>query len=126
LIPTTPPSWLTVLPDGREIIDLTQPAGMAEYRRRKQQMYERQGGRCCLEGMVAACPGGMMKRGSVVTLRRDDYGGGGQCSRRGQRDDRIEVAGRWQNGVAHYWCVRLLGRRGWAGKQAAGSDHSCT
>jgi hypothetical protein len=89
--------------DGREIIDIKKPAGMAEYLRRKRVMWERQGKRCCLEGHIAGCKGAIAFEESVF---EHEHGRGLSGS---HRDDRVEIRGKWQNGAACVSCNTLKG-----------------
>jgi hypothetical protein len=72
-------------------------------------MWERQGRRCCLEGLVAGCKG-KLGLAEASFEHQDGRGMGG-----GHRDDRIEKPDpdtgemRPYNGVAHPWCN---GRKG--------------
>ncbi len=98
-----------VYPDGREVIEcrLDHPKGAegrAEYKRRKQAMWERQKGICCLYGILPECPGNLLLK--QTTFEHENGRGGGQ------RDDRIELPdGTWINGVSHMECNTLKGSR---------------
>lgn len=81
-----------VMKDGREICNLRTKAGQDEYARRKDAMWLRQAKMCCL------CRRKLSKE--MMTFEHDEGRGHGG----GHRDDRIEVGGKWQNGVAHPWC----------------------
>lgn len=92
-----------VFRDEREVCDLTTKAGRDEYMGRVRQMWERQGKRCCLEGLVKDCPGYL--RLAEATFDHDEGRGHGG----GHRDDRIEIPDgkggmKEINGAAHAWC----------------------
>ena len=92
-----------VFRDGREKCNLLCKAGRDEYERRKDVMHKRQKGICCLYGHVSICPG---------PLRRSDAAFEHEAGRTsGHRDDRIEVNGKPQNGVAHPECNSFKGSR---------------
>ena len=87
-----------VFAGGREVCNLTCKDGRDEYERRKDAMFQRQGGICCLHGFIEGCPG-KLKRSEAVYEHETGRGHGS-----GHRDDRIEVNGKRQNGVAHPIC----------------------
>lgn len=84
---------IKVYPDGREVIDIDLIAGNAEYRRRTEEMAERQGHRCPLCNSIMSEP----------TFDHEHSRGGGR------RDDRILVDGKWQNAAVCWICN---GRKG--------------
>ena len=94
-------------PDGREICGTHGQyrcrEGVAEYKRRIALMAERQGQRCCLEGICPSCPGSLL--GWIPTFEHERGRGAGN------RDDRTEINGRWFNGAAHLLC------NGWKGSR---------
>ncbi len=98
-----------VFPDGREVLQtrLDHPEGAecrAEYKRRKNAMWERQKGICCLYGFLPECPGKLEIK--LATFEHEDGRGGGK------RDDRISLPdGTWINGVSHLMCNSLKGSR---------------
>ena len=98
-----------VFPDGREVCQtrLDHPEGAegrAEYKRRKEAMWERQKGICCLYGFLPECPGKLEIK--LATFEHEDGRGGGK------RDDRISLPdGTWINGVSHLMCNSLKGSR---------------
>lgn len=92
------PVAVRIMKDGREIVNLLCKAGRDEYEHRKDQMFERQKGICCLYGHIEGCPG-RLRRSDAVFEHEAGRGHGG-----GHRDDRIEVNGKPQNGVAHPIC----------------------
>ena len=98
-----------VYPDGREVLQtrLDKPEGAegrAEYKRRKEAMWKRQGAVCCLYGFIPECPGRLLLRD--CTFEHEDGRTGGK------RDDRIELPdGTWINGVSHGLCNGLKGSR---------------
>ena len=94
-----------VYPGGREVCDLTTEAGRSEYARRKELMWKRQKGRCCLERFIEGCPGKLRLCESVYE-HEHGKGFGGSI-----RDDRTEINGKWINGVAHFRCNSLKGSR---------------
>ena len=78
--------------------------GRAEYKRRKEAMWERQKGICCLYGFLPECPGKLEIK--LATFEHEDGRGGGK------RDDRISLPdGTWINGVSHLMCNSLKGSR---------------
>ena len=98
-----------VFPAGREVCQtrLDHPEGAegrAEYKRRKEAMWERQKGICCLYGFLPECPGKLEIK--LATFEHEDGRGGGK------RDDRISLPdGTWINGVSHLMCNSLKGSR---------------
>lgn len=100
-----------VFPDGREVCEtrLDRPEGAegrAEYKRRKEAMWERQKGICCLYGFLPECPGKLLLKHATFE-HEDGRGAGGS-----KRDDRIELPdGTWINGVSHLQCNSLKGSR---------------
>jgi hypothetical protein len=98
-----------VFPDGREVcrtrMDHPEGAeGRAEYKRRKEAMWKRQKGICCLYGFLPECPGKLEIK--LATFEHEDGRGGGK------RDDRISLPdGTWINGVSHLMCNSLKGSR---------------
>ena len=92
------PVTVRVMKDGREVCNLLTKAGRDEYTRRKRVMWERQKRRCCLEKHIAECPGKLTWSDAVFEHEAGRGHGGGT------RDDRIEVDGKPQNGVAHPEC----------------------
>ena len=98
-----------VFPDGREVLQarLDKPEGVegrAEYKRRKEAMWERQKGICCLYGFLPQCPGKLLLKES--TFEHEDGRGGGK------RDDRISLPdGTWINGVSHLQCNSAKGSK---------------
>ena len=73
--------------DGREVCTKT-PRGLREYKRRRELMYIRDKGMCCI------CGGWIQRLSEATFEHKDGRGMGGS-----RRDDRIE-----KNGVAHFWC----------------------
>ena len=98
-----------VFPGGREVCQtrLDHPEGAegrAEYKRRKEAMWKRQKGICCLYGFLPECPGKLEIK--LATFEHEDGRGGGK------RDDRISLPdGTWINGVSHLMCNSLKGSR---------------
>ena len=98
-----------VFPDGREVCEtcLDHPEGSegrAESKRRKEAMWERQKGICCLYGFLPQCPGKL--RLKDCTFEHEDGRGGGK------RDDRISLPdGTWINGVSHLQCNSAKGSK---------------
>jgi hypothetical protein len=98
-----------VYPDRREVLQtrLDRPEGaegLAEYKRRKKAMWERQKGICCLYGSFPQCPGKLLLKES--TFEHEDGRGGGK------RDDRISLPdGTWINGVSHLQCNSAKGSK---------------
>lgn len=98
--------WKRVLPDGREILSTVDPAGWAEYKARIRQMWERQGGVCCLARHCPLCPGKL--RFEDATFEHE----GGRGMAGSKRDDRIvNSEGLKINGAAHYQCNRWKASR---------------
>jgi hypothetical protein len=78
----------------------------AEYKRRKEAMWERQKGICCLYGFLPQCPGKLLLKDCSFE-HEDGRGAGGS-----KRDDRIVLPdGTWINGVSHLLCNSLKGSR---------------
>lgn len=101
---------IRIFKDGREVCDLLTKAGRDEYFRRIRAMWERQGRRCSLEGMVKECPGYLSI--SEATFDHDEGRGHGG----GHRDDRIEIPDakaeggmRKINSACHPLCNSLKG-----------------
>ena len=98
-----------VYPDGREVLQtrLDHPEGAegrAEYKRRKEAMWERQKGICCLYGFLPECPGKLLLK--QATFEHEDGRGAGK------RDDRISLPdGTWINGVSHLLCNGAKGSK---------------
>lgn len=96
--------WGVRYPDGREVCNLLTKAGRDEYHRRVRAMWERQGGRCCLEKAIGDCPG-KLRLADAMFEHQD--GRGMDASR---RDDRMEKPDRKTgmmlpyNGAAHAVC----------------------
>src|SRR4051812_40334634 len=83
-------------PDGREICQ-NNAKGLAEYRRRTQEMTEQQNWKCCLCG-----------KDMCSTMTFDHFNGRGA----GKRDDRIvDDNGLPMNGAAHAMCNSLRGSK---------------
>lgn len=99
------PDPVRIFRDGREVCNMLTTAGRNEYFRRIRVMWERQGKRCCLEGLVDGCPGKLAL--SEATFEHQDGRGHGG----GHRDDRIEKDGKPYNGAAHSKCNLLKGSR---------------
>jgi len=76
-----------VFRDGREVCTKT-PRGLAEYKRRREEMYERDRGMCCI------CHKFIRTKAEATFEHVNGRGMGGS-----KRDDRIEG-----NGVAHFKC----------------------
>lgn len=101
--------FLRIMRDGREVLQtrLDRPEGAegrAEYKRRKEAMWKRQKGICCLYGFLPQCPGKLMLKD--CTFDHEDGRGGGK------RDDRISLPdGTWINGVAHLQCNSAKGSK---------------
>lgn len=97
------------MPDGREIIPNGfttkgySPAALREYKRRVKEMWERQGGMCCLDGFFDECPGRLLLKEATFEHEHGRTGG--------KRDDRIVVDGIWKNGAAHLLCNSWKGSR---------------
>jgi hypothetical protein len=91
--------------DGREQCNLRTKEGQDEYERRKRAMWDRQMHICCLYGFIESCPG-KLNWADAMFAHEIPRGHGG-----GSRDDRIEVKGKLQNGVAHARCNSLQGSR---------------
>lgn len=99
--------------DGREKCNLLTKEGRDIYMARIREMVERQGHRCCLEGLVKDCPGGLNL--ADATFDHDEGRGMGG----GHVDDRIwivikdkedKIIGKKKiNGAAHSWCNSLKG-----------------
>lgn len=92
-----------VFADGREVCNDKFKEGREEYVKRKRDMWERQGRRCCLEGKCPTCPGKLLWTDTTFEHEAGRGMGGSK------RDDRIEVLGkdgkmRWINGAAHHFC----------------------
>ena len=85
-----------VLRDGREICRKSS-AGLEEYKRRRDLMYERDSGICCV------CKR-FIPKGQETFEHKDGRGLGGN-----RRDDRIE-----NNGVSHWDCNSKRGGGRWA------------
>lgn len=83
--------------DGREVCDTRTAAGRREYNRRKDVMFQRQGGRCSMCGKP-------MKYGTATFEHQDGRGMGGS-----RRDDRVEINGKPYNSLACWWCNALAG-----------------
>ena len=100
-----------VMKDGREICNQLTKAGRDEYERRKFAMRDRQGKRCCLEGIIPDCPGFLAK--ADTTFEHED----GRGFDGAHRDDRIEILNpktgkmEWINGAAHSVCNSKKGSR---------------
>ena len=100
-----------VFPDGREVCQtrLDKPEGAegrAEYKRRKEAMWERQKGICCLYGFLPQCPGKLMLKDCTFE-HEDGRGAGGS-----KQSDRIELPdGTWINGVSHLLCNGAKGSK---------------
>ena len=105
-----------VFPGGREVCQtrLDHPEGSegrAEYKRRKDAMWKRQKGICCLYGFLPSCPGKLLLKDCSFD-HENKRGAGGS-----KRDDRILVpepeTGRikWQNGACHGLCNGIAGSR---------------
>jgi hypothetical protein len=98
-----------VFPGGREVcvtrLDRPEGAeGRAEYKRRKEAMWERQKGICCLYGFLSECPGKLLLK--QATFEHEDGRGGGK------REDRISLPdGTWINGVSHLACNSAKGSK---------------
>jgi hypothetical protein len=92
------PVTVRVFKDGREACNLLTKSGRDEYGRRLREMWERQGKRCCLEGVIKECPG-KLALSDAVFEHQDGRGFSG-----GHRDDRILKNGKFYNGAAHAWC----------------------
>ena len=98
-----------VFPDGREVCQtrLDHPEGAegrAEYKRRKEAMWKRQKGICCLYGFFPQCPGKLLLK--ECSFEHEDGRGGGK------RDDRISLPdGTWINGVSHLQCNSAKGSK---------------
>jgi len=88
-----------IFPDGREVCRNTKQ-GKSEYIRRREQMYERDRGVCCLCGELIR---------SVDEATFEHKGGRGMGG--SKRDDRIE-----KNGVAHLRCNILQGSKPYVGQ----------
>ena len=103
--------YVKVYPGGREVCQtrLDHPEGSegrAEYKRRKDAMWERQKGICCLYGFLPECPGKLLLK--QATFEHEDGRGAGGS----KRDDRIELPdGTWINGVSHLLCNGAKGSR---------------
>ena len=93
-----------VFPGGREVCQtrLDHPEGSegrAEYKRRKDAMWKRQKGICCLYGFLPSCPGKLLLKDCSFD-HENKRGAGGS-----KRDDRISLPdGTWINGVSHLQC----------------------
>jgi len=98
-------NWIAIFPNGREVLNLHSPRGLAEYLRRIEEMLERQGGICCLSRFCPLCPGKLLLREACFEHEE------GRGASGGHRDDRIWVEGRAQNGAAHYWCNSWKGSK---------------
>lgn len=100
------PEPVKTYPDGREVCNLATAAGRREYEGRIDQMADRQGWRCCLEGESPVCPGSL--KGHRATFEHEFGRGAGGA----KRDDRITLPdGRWINGAAHAACNSWKGSR---------------
>ena len=85
-----------VLRDGREICRKGS-AGLAEYKRRRDVMYDRDNGVCCVCGRF-------IPKGQETFEHKNGRGLGGN-----RRDDRISM-----NGVSHWLCNSKRGGGRWA------------
>lgn len=97
------PEAVKIYADGREVCNLLTKEGYAIYKGRIRTMWERQGRRCCLEGVVGSCPGYLSI--SEATFEHGEGRGMGGS----RRDDRIEVPDKDGklvpiNGAAHPVC----------------------
>lgn len=104
-VPSLKPSAVKTYRDGREVCNDDTAAGRAEYARRREEMWERDKGICCI---------------CLLYVPKDEApfehwlgrGSGG-----GHRDDRTEkpdsVTGEMKkcNGIAHSWCNGLKGSK---------------
>lgn len=103
--------YVKVYPGGREVCvtRLDRPEGnegRAEYKRRKEAMWKRQKGICCLYGFLPQCPGRLLLK--EATFEHEDGRGAGGS----KRDDRIELPdGTWINGVSHLLCNGAKGSK---------------
>jgi len=93
-----PKPAVRIFRDGREWCNMNTKAGRDEYDRRRRVMWERQNKRCCLEGIAPDCPGRLSWE--YATFEHENGRGHGG----GKRDDRIEIEGKWINGVSHPQC----------------------
>ena len=100
-----PPDAVRVYRSGREVCNRMTAEGAREYKRRIKVMWERQNGICCLFGHISECPGPLSLK--EATFEHEDGRGNGG----GNRDDRIEVNGKWRNGAAHLGCNGIKGSR---------------
>lgn len=80
--------------DGREVC-LNTNRGRNEYKRRREAMYERDHGECCICGLLIRC------KSEATFEHKNGRGMGGS-----RRDDRIE-----NNGVAHWLCNTQKGSK---------------
>lgn len=85
------PEAVKIYPDGREVCNRDIAEGKHEYDSRRYQMEVRQGFRCAICERIASC---MMQFD-----HQDGRGHGG-----GNRDDRIEVEGKWFNAALCHMC----------------------
>ena len=83
-------------PDWREVCNMSNPLGRAEYFRRLGEMVERQGYVCAICGS---------DEGAYFDHEAGRGAGGGL------RDDRIEVDGHWQNAALCYNCNQEKGSK---------------
>jgi hypothetical protein len=91
--------------DGREVCNLLTKDGRDEYDKRKRIMWKRQKKRCCLFGFIDGCSGDLPWSDAMF----EHESGRGMSG--GHREDRIEIDGKWVNGVAHARCNSLKGSR---------------
>ncbi len=91
--------------DGREVC-LKTHAGQVEYKRRREQMYERDKGMCCI------CGGKIRSLQEATFEHKNGRGMGGS-----RRDDRIE-----KNGVAHFRCNVEQGSKRYAASRQDGCE----
>ena len=94
-------------PDGREVCNLNSKKGADEYQRRKLEMWERQGRRCCLH-ISEQCKEkkGRWPVNEVVFGHESPRGMGG-----GKRDDRIVIDGKPRNYAICTFCNTLQGSK---------------
>ena len=89
-----------VFPDGREVCNGRTAAGVREYRRRREFMYARDKGICCI------CELPIRHKDEATWEHSEGRGMGGF-----KRDDRTEKDGKPYNGVAHLVCNTEKGSR---------------
>jgi hypothetical protein len=97
-----PNTAVKIMGDGREVCRKSIP-GREEYKRRREQMYDRDKGICCI------CHEKIKDKAQATFEHGNGRGHGGSI-----RDDRIDIKdkhGRYINGVAHWSCNSSKGSK---------------